>query len=178
MRQRLPRILLNAARAFALLIIGVQFALGCKKPTPAASSSPPNRPSSTTVAATKPVQVRSAPIPTGRFEYTGYYLGNPVITGTLEISSTQYDQVCGAWHLKAASAPPPTVTLGPQVGDGPLYLVEGINHETGFMTNRIPDYEVSMMVSQADQDSLSGTWAYADVSGVVSSGQFVARRVK
>jgi hypothetical protein len=122
--------------------------------------------------------VRSAPIPTGRFEYTGYYLGNPVITGTLEISSTQYDQVCGAWHLKAASAPPPTVTLGPQVGDGPLLLVEGSDHTTVFMTNRIPDYEVIMMVSQSDQDSLSGTWAYADVSGVVSTGRFVAHRVK
>ena len=118
-------------------------------------------------------------IPSGAFRYTGSYQGTTVVDGWILFTNTTLESVRGNWHLEQAVANPP-VNLGPQIGNGTF---------TGAMTN---DGVLALNLNPGNADNnvglagqfqgepfnstLTGQWVYVGFAGVISRGDFVARR--
>jgi len=117
-------------------------------------------------------------IPHGAFRYTGTYQGTAVVKGWLQFSSTNVQDLRGNWHLEKVGEP--AVKLGPQIGDGQF---QGSVNDDGLVVLQLNPGNADNNVGLAGRfqgepfsSNLTGTWTYTGFAGLISQGDFTARK--
>ncbi len=99
--------------------------------------------------------------------------GDRVAEGTLTLRVEESSLISGTWHINPVGE---TRDIGPQIGDGRL---EGYVDTGGLVhLNLNPDYADNnvSLVGTIEGDIFTGTWNYATIAGVRTSGAFRASR--
>ena len=97
--------------------------------------------------------------------------GKTVAEGTLTLNRDEASLLSGTWHINPVGE---TLDIGPQIGDGRL---EGYVDQGGTVhINMNPDYADNnvTLAGTVQGDRFEGTWSYATIAGVRSSGPFEA----
>lgn len=116
--------------------------------------------------------------PSGSFSYLARIGPTPVVEGTLSLAVAADSSVSGSWELHRVPGSDPTVSVGPQLGNGPL---AGWITPAGVWLDLNPgwaDDNVFVSLHPKSAAELSGTWDHSTIIGPVTGGSVRLLRVE
>jgi hypothetical protein len=108
--------------------------------------------------------------PNGTFSYLARIGPTPVVEGTLTLVVAADSSVSGSWELHRVPGSDPTVSVGPQLGNGPL---AGQLTTAGVWLDLNPgwaDNNVFVALHPESAALLLGTWDHSTIIGPVTGG--------
>jgi len=108
--------------------------------------------------------------PNGTFSYLARIGPTPVVEGTLTLIVAADSSVSGSWELHRVPGLDPTVSVGPQLGNGPL---AGQLTTAGVWLDLNPgwaDNNVFVALHSESAAELLGTWDHSTIIGPVTGG--------
>ena len=109
----------------------------------------------------------------GNYEYSGYdKSGNKIVSGQIEITSTEADRIKGRWQLKAVTS---AKDIGPQTGTGNLTGEINQDSVTISLNPNMADNNVTLAGKIAGKN-FKGNWSFSGFAGVINQGSFEAKR--